>query len=182
MKALPSFFFLATVLWVQVSLAATGAKISALDGTAQVARVKTPNSWAPIKKGDEIAQGDTVKTGAKSRVELALTDGSVLRLGPDSKLALQSFVPTEDPNQRKSSFKLWVGRAWAKVAKAAGAGQFEVETRSAVAGVRGTTFRVNAETDSSTVVRVYAGAVAVNNMPVYARPGEKKRPTIRIWP
>jgi peptide/nickel transport system substrate-binding protein len=40
-------------------------------------------------------------------------------------------------------------------------GRFEVATDNAVAGVRGTTFRVDAHADRSVLVRVYAGAVAV---------------------
>ena len=39
--------------------------------------------------------------------------------------------------------------------------QFEIETDNAVAGVRGTTFRVDAGTDHSARVRVYAGSVAL---------------------
>jgi len=48
------------------------------------------------------------------------------------------------------------------VAKAVGGeSRFEVQTENAVAGVRGTTFRVDAARDKSVVVRVYSGTVAV---------------------
>jgi len=55
---------------------------------------------------------------------------------------------------------------------------FEVETENAVAGVRGTAFRVNRGTDRATVVKVYAGAVAVANPNVpqaQHKPGERVR-------
>ncbi len=45
-----------------------------------------------------------------------------------------------------------------------------METENAVAGVRGTTFRVDAHADKSVLVRVYAGAVAV------ARPPDERPP------
>jgi hypothetical protein len=58
--------------------------------------------------------------------------------------------------------RLLVGDMWAKVAKAVGGeSRFEVQTANAVAGVRGTTFRVDAREDRSVVVKVYAGTVAV---------------------
>jgi hypothetical protein len=50
-----------------------------------------------------------------------------------------------------------------------------METSNAVAGVRGTTFRIDAKRDKSTVVRVYTGAVAVSNAPIYAKPGKVKK-------
>jgi hypothetical protein len=55
-----------------------------------------------------------------------------------------------------------VGNVWAKVAKTVGGdSRFEVKTENAVAGVRGTTFRVDAAVDRSVVVKVYSGTVAV---------------------
>jgi hypothetical protein len=54
--------------------------------------------------------------------------------------------------------------------------KFQVETENAVAGVRGTTFRVDAHTDKSVLVSVYAGAVAVaKNVPASAT-GKKDEP------
>ena len=53
-------------------------------------------------------------------------------------------------------------KAWAKVSKMVGSeARFEVKTENAVAGVRGTVFRVNVEEDAATVVKVYEGAVVV---------------------
>ena len=50
--------------------------------------------------------------------------------------------------------------------------RFEVKTENAVAGVRGTTFRVDAATDKSVVVKVYGGTVAVASGPI-PRPEHK---------
>ena len=55
-----------------------------------------------------------------------------------------------------------MGKLWAKVTSAIhGEQKFQVETENAVAGVRGTTFRVDANQDKSVRVRVYDGQVAV---------------------
>jgi hypothetical protein len=105
-------------------------------------------------------------------VKLTLTDESVVVLGPDSELLVEraEFAAQE---RSRVSLKLLVGGVWAKVKKAiAGSDStFEVSAARAVAGVRGTIFRVDATPlivgtrppkIRETVVRVTEGRVAVN--------------------
>jgi hypothetical protein len=93
---------------------------------------------------------------------VTLRDGSALRLGPGSRVALDAAAFTKDDDRRQVSVRLLIGNAWANVAKVAGGeARFEVRTENAVAGVRGTTFRVDAAEDQSVVVKVYGGSVAV---------------------
>jgi hypothetical protein len=96
-----------------------------------------------------------------------LADGSVLRLGPSSRAVVQGATFGKTVDERRISAKLLVGKVWANVAKAVGGEQrFEIQTENAVAGVRGTTFRVDAAADRSVVVKVYSGTVAVASGPV----------------
>ena len=112
--------------------------------------------------GGAVRAGDTVETKRRTRLELRLADGSVLRLGPSSRAVVSSATFGETVEERNVSAKLLVGKVWANVAKAVGGdARFEVRTENAVAGVRGTTFRVDAATDRSVVVKVYSGTVAV---------------------
>ncbi|HET6923210.1 MAG TPA: FecR family protein [Anaeromyxobacteraceae bacterium] len=120
-----------------------------------------------LATGSLVHQDDLVETGARTRLELKLPDKSVIRLGPRSKLRLAAAVFGENAADRTVSASLLVGQIWAKVEKAVGGqSRFEVQTRNAVAGVRGTTFRVDARQDRSCVVKVYSGAVAVAGGPV----------------
>ena len=112
--------------------------------------------------GKPVFQGDVLETQKRTRLEVKLSDGSVMRLGPMSRAELQSATFGKTVEDRNVSAKLLVGKVWANVAKAVGGEQrFEVKTENAVAGVRGTTFRVDAAADRSVVVRVYSGTVAV---------------------
>jgi hypothetical protein len=112
--------------------------------------------------GGAVYQGDVVETARRTRLELKLSDASVLRLGPVSRVELDAAAFGASPDDRKVSAKLRVGNVWANVTKALGGeARFEVKTENAVAGVRGTTFRVDASKDKSVVVRVYSGTVAV---------------------
>jgi hypothetical protein len=117
--------------------------------------------------GTKVFEGDVVMTQRRTRLELRLADGSVLRLGPLSRAKLESASFGASQEERQVSAKLIVGQVWANVAKAvAGEARFQVRTENAVAGVRGTTFRVDAERDLSVVVKVYSGSVAVAAGPV----------------
>ncbi|MBI4745547.1 MAG: hypothetical protein HY786_03135 [Deltaproteobacteria bacterium] len=47
--------------------------VTYLEGTAF--KSKDAREWSPISKGDDLAAGDSIKTGAGTRTELTLPDG-----------------------------------------------------------------------------------------------------------
>ncbi|MCX7957619.1 MAG: FecR family protein, partial [Deltaproteobacteria bacterium] len=67
-----------------------------------------------------------------------------------------------------------IGSVWAKVKKTTDQKKFEVKTKSAVAGVRGTVFSVTALLDESSIIKVYEGEVGVNNRPVIDRKNKEE--------
>ena len=162
--------FLAAALVAAPRLAAEAktAQISALDGKAT--RSRQGKAPAPLAIGVAVSQGDTIETGEDARLEIKFSDGSALRVGPHAKMQLAEAHFGGGPVKRKMTARLFFGNLWAKVTSVIqGEQKFAVETENAVAGVRGTTFRVDARTDKSVLVRVYAGAVAVaKNVPIYA--------------
>ncbi|MFN0061245.1 MAG: FecR domain-containing protein [Myxococcaceae bacterium] len=95
--------------------------------------------------GQALSVGDTIQTSVGTHVKLALPDGSVLVVAPESELVLDE-VRFADGKREAFSLKLLVGKVFAKVAKAVGGSdaRFQVSTQRAVAGVRGTIFRVDA--------------------------------------
>lgn len=170
--------FLAAALIAAPRLAAASktAQVSALEGKAVKSHLSA--NPLPLEIGTPVAQGDTIATEADTRLELKFSDGSALRVGPSAKLQLTEAHFGGGPAKRKMTARLFFGNLWAKVTSVIqGDQKFQVETENAVAGVRGTTFRVDAHTDKSVLVRVYAGAVAVaKNVPIYAsgKPGETR--------
>lgn len=123
---------------------------------------------AKLKRGSIIAAGSVVKTGDGARAELTFPDGSVVRIGPSSELRLDAAAFDGKTKTVKVEAEVVGGSAWAKVATLVGQdAQFKVKTQNAVAGVRGTIFRVNVESDEATVVKVYNGSVAVGGAPAY---------------
>ena len=146
------------------------AQVSALDGKAQRTRA---GSRVELRVGTALSQGDTIETQDASRLEVRFSDGSLLRLGPGSKLQLSEAHFGGGPSRRRLSARLFFGKLWAKVTSVIqGDQKFQVETENAVAGVRGTVFRVDANADKSVRVRVYDGEVAVGKNAPPAAPGE----------
>jgi hypothetical protein len=123
---------------------------------------------AKVKRGKAVPGGSVVKTGEGARAELTFPDGSVVRIGPSSELKIDSAGFDTKTKTVKVEAEVVGGTAWAKVATLVGDdAQFKVKTQNAVAGVRGTVFRVNVEKDEATVVKVYNGSVAVGGAPAF---------------
>lgn len=149
---------LAGLLAVPALAEASAGKVSFLTGKAF--RQAPGGAKVALAVGTEVEAKDVLTTEARSRLEITLADQSLMRLAPSSQAEL-SVAEFQD-DTRKVSAKLVLGNVWAKVATSLGGDQkFEVTTEKAVAGVRGTTFRVDANKDKSSVVKVFAGAVAV---------------------
>ncbi|MCI0671540.1 MAG: FecR family protein [Myxococcaceae bacterium] len=167
---------LSALLVPWLALASVGT-ISRLDGTA----TRTPKGGAtrPLVVGSTVELNDTLKVSADGNLKLTLTDQSVVMLGGGSELRIDEATFAGQDRKGFSAY-LSVGKVWASVKKAlAGSdAKFEVTTDRAVAGVRGTIFRVDAiaamkatspapkqrkqkTLASATVVRVEEGRVAV---------------------
>src|SRR5439155_152146 len=111
---------------------------------------------APIVTGAVLQPGDTVETQPGGRAEIALPGGSLLRIGENTRLTLSPI-----PARSEFSARLFFGNLWARVHKLVSGETFRVETENAVAGVRGTEFRVEAGQEQPDLVRVYEGRVQV---------------------
>ena len=169
-----AFLISASVLAPRLEAQPRTAQVSALEGKAHRARGAQRQ---PLAVGSGLSQGDVVETQKDSRIELRLSDASLLRLGPEAKLQLAE-AHFGGPSKRRLSARLFFGKLWAKVTSVIqGDQKFQVETENAVAGVRGTAFLVDARDDKSVLVRVYDGQVAVAKPAAAAAgtPGEQRR-------
>ena len=115
-----------------------------------------------LSRGDYLKQNDRVQTEKKSRIELKLPDESYIRLDEMTIFILKSAAFDQSQKQRTIDVTMVLGKLWAKVAKFLNKeDRFAVSTHTAVAGVRGTTYRMNVNQDNSAMVKVYDGEVEV---------------------
>jgi hypothetical protein len=136
------------------------AKVTALEGTAR-AFCPGQKSVRYLKIEDGLKSGCEVSTDENSRLELALPDNSIIRFAENTKFKLLQ-VDVEDTGARDVKISVATGKVWSNVRKTLGGkGGFETSCENAVAGVRGTIYRMDVETDKSAVVKVYDGEVSV---------------------
>ena len=130
----------AVLLLPGLALASVG-KVTVLEGTAT--RTNGGQTLA-LQVGSEIELNDTIDVGAGSNLKLTLTDESVLMLSERSQLIIDEAT-FEGQDRKGFGARLEFGKLWARVKKALGGSdtKFEVQTPRAVAGVRGTIFRVD---------------------------------------
>ncbi len=155
--AVLSLALFAPLLPAAAAEAAAG-RVSFLAG--EVHRTPASGGTVPLVLDATVEQGDTIRTAAGGRVELALEDGSVLRLNERSQLVLEELGQDRESKTWAMRMRVALGALWAKVApRDGGAPRFEVETERMVAGVRGTQFIVQAGEEHAVVV--LEGAVEV---------------------
>ena len=115
--------------------------------TVSVGEVKvTPpgGAEAPLKAGDQVAVGSTVKTGAGARAVIVMTAKSAIRVAENSEVIIEEVVETATPP--KVTLDLKDGSLGALLKPGAGAEMdFKIKTPSGIAAARGTYFAVVVE-------------------------------------
>lgn len=143
----------------------SAAVVTRLDGTATVL-TKGAKTASLLKKDDQVMKGQEVKVGDRSRIELKYPDGTVMRFGERATIRMEDVSYDSKTQSKKVKVDLASGKLWANVKKLVTSdSRVEVKTVNAVAGVRGTTYRVDVAEDNSAMVKVYDGSVNVVGIP-----------------
>ena len=149
------------------------AKVTAIEGTAQ-AFCTDQKKARYLKIEDVLKSGCEVSTGEKSHLELALPDNSIIRFAENTRFKLLQ-ADVDDSGGRNVKISVTLGKVWSNVRKALGGKSgFEVSCENAVAGVRGTIYRMDVEVDKSALVKVYEGEVSVAGV----KPVSQMAPTV----
>jgi len=137
------------------------ATVSFLKGSAETLELgKGP--WTSLKLNDALEEGDQLRTKEGAQMELLLADNSRLRFAGNSEFKVVRMEAGGPSTPRDVNVHVQLGKAWANVTKTLGTkGNFAISCDQAVAGVRGTVYRMDVEQDRSALVRVYDGTVHV---------------------
>lgn len=148
---------LSVATWPLAAPASAG-RVTFLDGVAT--RAPPGGAATALAVGSAVEAFDLLETRPAARLEVSLSDDSVLRLAGNARVIVAEATATERGFQVRLTLVL--GAVWARVAgRLAGEEGFQVRTDRVVAGVRGTEFVVDASEAHAVVVlegRVVVGA------------------------
>jgi hypothetical protein len=132
---MPGFF---SVLLLAASASASEAPqappSASLDFASGQVQVVSKAGTSDGKHGQALLKGDWVKTGKGSAAILLMSDGSRVKLNPETSLEIASA------ENGQTELSLQTGAVFSKVQKQGPRGRFVIRTKTAVMGVRGTEF------------------------------------------
>lgn len=152
-------------LWLAVASTAVAAEVGRVEViTGKAQRLTADGRSSALKAGARVSVGETLRV-VDGNLKLRLNDQSVLMLGAGAELRVDA-AEFQGLERRRFSAALLAGSVWARVKKALVGSErnFEVTTERAVAGVRGTEFRVDLRrlgAESYLKVSVWEGSVYV---------------------
>lgn len=156
---------------MELKITGTEARVKCLEGSARILAAGK-GVWRALREQDILRGGDEVRTGAKTKIELIMQDESVVRFADNSHFKIIFLDTGDETRQRNIKIYVAIGRSWVNLSRAIGKrGNFELTSENAVAGVRGTIYRMNVENDKSALIRVYDGQVSVSGG---GKPEERK--------
>jgi hypothetical protein len=145
---------------VPVNIGKGECKVTGLSGTAKYSA--QGGIWANVKSGQSLKGGDQVETAPGGKMEITLPDGSLLRFAGNTRFKIAAIDMDENAGTRNAKINVALGKTWANVNKGLKIKpNIDVASDNAVAGVRGTVYRMNVDQDQAVLVRVYEGEVKV---------------------
>jgi hypothetical protein len=137
-------------------------RFDAAPARVAVVRGDARRTSGQLQEGATLSSGEEVVTGKDSYVALDLADGSRLVLQPESKLRLDALQGAKGAGIYRTRLDLRSGRVENQVAKQQDTESgYRLRTPAAVIAVRGTGFRVAAESDKQARAEVTEGVVKV---------------------
>jgi hypothetical protein len=118
-----------------------------------------------LRPKNMLYKGDTIYTLEKAKVRLKMNDGSILSLASETKLALNKSVYDKKKKSRSSFLNMAFGKARFLVVKLVNfkRSEFRVKTPTAVCGVRGSDYVIEASARESVFIALGDTTIAVYN-------------------
>ncbi len=136
-------------------------KILSIQGGKVYVQESGEQEWQEGKEGMEIKTSDRVKTDPGSRTTIVFFEGSTIELESETEISITDISGAQKTTTA-IKLKQEIGTTINRVKKLTDtASCYEIETPAAVAGVRGTIFKVSVLADGTTTIINMEGSVFV---------------------
>jgi Uncharacterized protein conserved in bacteria len=134
--------------------------IKTMVGQVEVSLPKT-TQWRPARIGMVVKMGSDIRTYVESGLDIELESGTVIKVGENTVVSMAKLLQNKATDVSNTSMKVGTGKVWANVKKLTNTkSEFNFETPTAVASIRGTRLGVSVDLHG-TSVDVYEGLVMV---------------------
>lgn len=148
-------------LWAGMASAQTVRGSASVVDVQGIAEVRTgEGAWTRLRANDSVQPGQSLRTGARARVALLLTDRTQVRLNENSQIDIQA-IEAAPRTAGQTKFRQMRGQAW--VQSKTPPKSLQWETPTAIAGIRGTDWEMRVADDGTSVLSVFSGAVHLAN-------------------
>lgn len=117
--------------------------------------------WESAENGMLLFQSDSIRTGENTSASVILFKSSIIRLDSNTEITIREIIKEEEINVTIDQNS---GRTWNTVRKISGIDNYEVQTPTTVASVRGTSFIVDVTILGETLFGVVNGTVNVSSV------------------
>jgi AmiR/NasT family two-component response regulator len=128
------------------------AELTVNSGTAEYL---SNGDWMAAASGQQLTQGDSVRTLAGSSATIIFLESSVLRLDESTTITISELNPTGGDS--KISIEQEAGKTWTKILRLSGISEYNIESPNTVATVRGTGFGFYVFPDGTSGVMLHEG-------------------------
>lgn len=151
------------IVWLllapEVAKAQEKAQLVIESGIVEVKR--EGGSWTVGENGMDLYQSDSVRTGDNSSASIILFKTSIVRLDSNTEVTLEELIREEETIVALQQDS---GRTWNTISKISGIDDYEVQTPTTVASIRGTAFVVIVLENGSTYYGVEHGILNVSSV------------------
>jgi len=118
--------------------------------------------WTSAETGMLLVQSDALRTGEDTYASVILFESSIIRLDNNTEILLKEFIRQAETTN--ITIEQESGRTWNTLQRISGIDNYEVQTPTTVASVRGTIFDVNVTISGRTNISVIKGEVNVSRL------------------
>ena len=145
---------------VMLKLQPAPATVIAVSGDVYIERAGGDKVKAAV--GTKLHSGDLVATGDKQNLRMQFADKSELQVLPDSDVVLDKLGHHKKTGMVDTQVRLNNGSVSTWVKKQSPSSRYEVTTPAAITAVRGTAFRLSADSSEISRTEVVEGVVEVS--------------------